>query len=362
MKKALRIFWILALVGSLFGTIYWLYSREEKKPERYAVEYARHTDIVRKTVATGTVVPRKEVLIKSMVSGIIEKIMVTAGKPIQKGDIIARIRIVPDLVSVNEAENRVKRARIQLENAQLDFDRLNKLYQQEVIPKTEWIVGDIALKNARQELEAAESNVQLIREGISKSMGDATNTLIRSTLSGLILDIPVKEGNSVIQANNFNEGTTIASIADMGKMVFEGKVDEAEVGRLKPGMGLSISVGAIPGKTFGANLEYIAPKGVSENGTIQFQIKAAMELDKNFFLRSNYSANADIVLEEVKNVLAVNESLVSYSGDSAYVMVEAEKSKYKKQFVKLGLSDGIHARVLDGITEKTKLRGALITE
>jgi HlyD family secretion protein len=357
-KKIRNISLLILLIGSIAYTFYFLYNKSKPVLVEYNTEKPVVTDIIKKTVANGTIVPRKEVLIKSNVSGVIEKIFVTAGSKINKGDAIAQVKIIPDMLSVNEAESRIERAKLAHENAKVDFERVSKLFKQEAISKTDFIASELNLKNTKQELDAAENSLQIIKEGISKKAGASTNTIIRSTISGTILDIPIKEGNSVIQSNNFNEGTTIASIADMGKLIFEGKVDESEVGKIKTGMNLILSIGAIEGATFHATLEYIAPKGMVENGTIQFQIKAAVEQSKQYFLRANYSANADIVLERKDSVLAIPESVLQFDdNDKSFVEVKQKNNSYKKVYLKTGLSDGINIEVLDGVKLGDELKG-----
>jgi HlyD family secretion protein len=359
MKKIIRYIFIIGIIALFGWTIYFLYKKSEKPPEVYKTQKPVITTILKKTVATGSVVPRKEVLIKSQVSGIVEKIYVEAGKKINKGDVIARIKIIPDMVNLNEAESRLDRARINLDNAKIDYERNQKLFKEGIIAKTEFQPIELDYKSAVQELDAAQNNLDLIREGVTKKSGEATNTLIRSTISGMLLDVPVKEGNSVIQSNTFNDGTTIASIADMSQMIFEGKVDESEVGKIKEGMDLILTIGAIENETYKAKLEYISPKGVVENGAIQFQIKAAMNLKENSFVRAGYSANADIVLDKKENVLAVPEGLLKFEGDSTFVEVETAPQKFKKVHVTTGLSDGINIEVIKGVSVNDKLKGQL---
>jgi HlyD family secretion protein len=357
-KKIRNIVLLILLLGSAAYTFYFLYNKSKPVLIEYNTEKTIITNIIKKTVANGTIVPRKEVLIKSNVSGVIEKIFVLAGSKINKGDAIAQVKIIPDMLSVNGAESRIERAKLANENAKVEFERVSKLMKQEAIPRTEFIASELNLKNSKQELEAAENSLQIIKEGISKKAGATTNTIIRSTISGTILDIPIKEGNSVIQSNNFNEGTTIASIADMGKLIFEGKVDESEVGKIKTGMNLILSVGAIEGATFEAALEYISPKGTVENGTIQFQIKAAIEQNNKYFLRANYSANADIVLERKDSVLAIPESVLQFDGDDKpFVEVKQKNNTYKKVYLKTGLSDGINIEILDGVKSGDEMKG-----
>ena len=356
MKKILRVSLLVIILGLFAATIFYLYNKSKEKPVVYKTDKPFVTNIVKKTVATGSVIPRKEIEIKPQVSGIVEEIYVEAGKKVNAGDIIAKVRIIPDLVNLNNAEGRVERAKISQDDAQMNFDRKQKLFKQGVIAEAEYQPADIALKNAKQEVEAAQANLELIREGVNKKSGKTTNTLIKSTISGMVLDVPVKVGSSVIETNNFNAGTTIASVADVGDMIFQGKLDETEVGKIKPGMNLSLTVGAIENDTFSAILKYIAPKGVLENGAVQFEIKADVVLKNSQFIRSGYSANADIVLQRADNVLAVKESLLQFEGDSAYVEVETAPQKFEKKFVKTGLSDGINIQILSGIDKNTKIK------
>lgn len=362
MKKILKI--VLGIgVLFIFGyTLYYLYQKSIPEPVKYETESPEVTNIILKTVATGSVVPRKEIAIKAKVSGIVDKIYVEAGTHIKNGDVIARVKIIPDMVNLNNAESRLNRAKINFDNAKIEYDRNSGLYKSKVIPESEFLGIELKYQTAREELEAAENNLALIKEGSNKKMGSITNTLVRSTITGMILDVPVKEGNSVIESNTFNEGTTIASVADMGEMVFEGKVDESEVGKIHSGMDLILKIGAIEDHEFKAKLEYISPKGLEENGAIQFQIKAAVQLEEDKFIRAGYSANADIVLDRRDSVLAVKESLITISGDSTYVEVETGNQIYEKRIIKTGLSDGINIEVLDGIKPEDKLKGLPITE
>ncbi len=356
MKKVIRILVLVVILAIFAATIIYLYNKSKEKPVVYKTETPFNTTIVRKTVATGSVVPRKEIEIKPQVSGIVEEIYVEAGKKVRKGEILAKVRIIPDLVNLNNAEARVERAKIAFEDAKLNYDRQEKLFKNGVIAEAEFQPAQVALKNAKQETDAAEANLELIREGVNKKSGKITNTLIPSTIDGMILDVPVKAGSSVIEANNFNPGTTIASIADVNDMIFEGKVDETEVGKIHPGMDLQLIVGAIENDTFLATLRYISPKGVLENGAVQFEIKADVKLQEDQFLRAGYSANADIVLQRADNVMAIKESLLQFEGDSAYVEVETAPQTFEKRFIKTGLSDGINIQVLDGLKKTDKIK------
>ena len=359
MKRILRTS-LLILLGVLFvWTLWYLYQKSAEKPVAFVTEKPEQRDIVKKTVANGSVVPRQEILIKPQVSGIIKEIYVEAGDTVAKDQVLAKIQIIPDMVGLTNAENRVRRARIGVEDAQRTFDRNKPLLDKGVISDAEFQTYQIALENAQEELRGAEDNLDIVREGVARSSSGATLTLVRSTINGMVLDVPVKEGNSVIEANNFNEGTTIASVADMNDLIFEGKLDESEVGKVRLGMPIVLTIGAIDDATWEAELEYIAPKGVEEEGAIQFEIRAAVKLDEGQRLRAGYSANADIVLDQRNSVLSIPESVITFNkaGDSAFVDVRQGEG-WEKTYVRTGLSDGIHIEVLDGIGADTELKGA----
>jgi len=363
MRKFFRISLLVLFIAAILATFGFLYNKSRKKPVVYELKSPSVSNIIKKTVATGSVVPRKEIAIKPQVSGIIEELYIEAGKKVRKGDLIAKIRIIPDMVNLNNAESRLKRAQINLDDARLVYERQKKVYEQGVIPEAEFQQYRLNYNNAEEELESAENNLQLIQEGVSKKSGTVTNTLIRSTIDGMVLDVPVEVGNSVIESNNFNEGTTVASVADMGEMIFKGKVDETEVGKLKEGMPLELSIGAIDNVKFHADLEYIAPKGKEENGAIQFEIRAAVSLKDSMFIRANYSANADIVLERADSVLSIEESLLKFEKDSAFVEIETTVPQvFEKKYIKTGLSDGINIQVVEGLTKESKIKGVEVKE
>lgn len=362
MKKILKYLLLIGLAVLFIWTMWFLYEKSAAKPDEFAVEHAKKNNVIKKTVANGKIVPRKEILIKPAVSGIIRELYVEAGDRIKKGDPLAKIQIVANMLSLSQGEQRVNSANIGVQNAQLTYDRNKPLVDKGVISANEMQGYDIALKNAKQELSAAEEALKVVRDGVSNN--SAGNTVVRSTIDGMILDVPVKEGNSVIERNNFNEGTTIAAVADMGDLIFQGKVDESEVGKVKLQMPVLLTVGAIENAKWDAELEYIAPKGVEENGAIQFEIRAAVKLKEGESLRSGYSANADIVLDRRDSVLTVPESLVTFNnkGDSAFVFVKNPEGKgddaWTKTLIKTGLSDGINLEVLNGIDATTELKGA----
>ncbi len=356
MRKFLKWF-ALSFIAVLFiGTLWFLYQKSQPKIIEYKTKQAEIKDITKKTVATGSVVPRKEIEIKSNVSGIIKELYIKPGAKVKKGEVIAKVQVIPNMVSLNNAESRLNRAKIQQEDAETEYNRYKKLYKQKVIAEAEFRKYKISYKKAEEELEAAQNNLQLIKEGVSKKTGLKSNTLVRSTIDGMILDIPIEEGNSVIESNTFNAGTTVATVANMNEMIFKGKIDETEVGKIKKGMNLILSIGAIEDTTFKAKLEYISPKGVQQNGAIQFEIKAAVNLIDGFFIRASYSANADIILEKKEKVLAIDEGLVKFRKDSAFVEKKQKDGTFKEVYIETGLSDGINIEVKKGITKEDKLK------
>ncbi len=360
MKKLLRIFGLILIAILFVGTLVFLYKKSQKKPDQFEIKSASVNSIIKKTVATGTVQPRKEIEIKPQVSGIIEKVYLEAGQVVHKDDVMAQINIIPDMVILNNAESRLKRAQLNYEDAKIDYDRQTTLFGKKVISKEEYQKANLSYNSAREEVEAAENNLELIRKGVTKSSAKTTNTLIRSTIDGMVLDVPVKEGFSVIQANTFNAGTTIAIVADMNDMIFLGKVDETEVGKIHEGMNIELTIGAIDNEKFNAVLKYIAPKGKVENGAIQFEIKADVLLKKDQFIRSGYSANANIVLDRRDSVLTIPEGLLKFNHDTAYVEIQKAPDQFEKKIVKTGLSDGINIEIVSGLTKEDKIKGNLI--
>lgn len=357
MKKFLRVLLIVIIIGVFGGTIFYLYTKSKDKPVIYKTKSPEVANIIKKTVATGSVVPRKEIEIKPQISGIIQTIYIEPGDMVEAGSLIAKVKVIPNMIQLNEAETRLNKAKINNEDAKKVYERQKKIYEQGVIPLAEFQQYELSLNNSKEELKAAENHLQLIKEGVTKESNESTNTLIRSTISGMILDVPIEEGNSVIEANTFNAGTTIANIADMGEMIFEGKVDETEVGKIKTGMNLLLSIGAIEETKFDAMLEYISPKGVEENGAIQFEIKAAVELKKDFFVRAGYSATADIVLQRKDSVLSIPESILQFDDDdSVFVEVETGEQQYEKRPIETGLSDGINIEILAGLDKSDKVK------
>ncbi len=314
------------------------------------------TSIIKKTVATGAIIPRKEVNMKSQVSGIVEKLYIAAGQQVKQGDVIAKIKIIPNMLNLANAENRINSAQINYDNAKLEFDRNKILLDQAIISKQEFLPLDLRLKTTQEELNAAKDQLQIIKEGVAKASQSSSNTFVKSTISGMVLDVPIKEGSQIIESNTFNEGTTIASVANMGEMIFEGKLDESEVGKVKVGNAIELTVGAIDKTKFSALLEYISPKGVSENGAIQFIIRAKVDNTSigNSFLRAGYSANADIILARNDKALAISESLLQFDGDKPFVELSLN-NKTEKRYLKTGISDGINIEVLEGLKKEDKI-------
>ncbi len=361
MKKVFRIIGIVILIGAFGGTLFFLYNKSKKKPDVFETKNPFVSNVIKKTVATGSVVPRFEIDIKPQVSGIIDELFVEAGDRVEKDQVIARIKIIPDMVTLNTAETRLNRAKISFEDARNDYERQQGLFDKNVISYEEYKNAKVAYDSAKEELTAAENNLELIKNGVTKKAETTTNTLVRSTITGTVLDVPVKAGNSVIQSNTFNDGTTIATVANMNDMIFEGKVDETEVGKIKSGMPIELEIGAIEKEKFLAELEYISPKGVEENGAIQFEIKASVQLLEGQFIRAGYSANANIVLDKRDSVLVIPEGLLKFENDSSFVEVlTATEQQFEKRFVQTGLSDGINIEITTGLEKDDKIKGEKI--
>ncbi len=360
MKKFFKIALLVIVALILLGTFVFLYQKSKPKVIVYELVSPAINDLSKSTVATGKVEPRDEILIKPQISGIIDEVYKEAGQQIKKGEVLAKVKVIPELGQVNSAESRVRLAQINANQAETDFARTEKLYKDQLISKEEYEKSEIALKQSREELQTSKDALEIIKEGITKNSASLSSTLIRSTIDGLILDVPVKAGNSVIMSNTFNDGTTIATVANMNDLIFVGKIDETEVGRLHNGMPIRLTIGALQNFTFDASLEYISPKGVEENGANQFEIKAAVVVPDSVVIRSGYSANAEIVLQRANNVLTVPEGVVEFSGDSIFVQVLKDSvptQVFERRLVKTGLSDGINMEIKEGISATERLRG-----
>ncbi len=359
MKTFFKILTGLILVGIIGYTMYFLYEKSQVKPIVYETTSPFVTSIIKKTTATGSVVPRKEIEIKPVVSGIIDDLYVEEGEMVKKGDLIAKIRIIPNMINLNNAKSRIDVAKINLKDAKRNYDRQLNLLEKGVIARADFESYETAYNNSQEELETAQETLELIEEGQTKNAGGQTNTLVKSTIDGMILNMPVEIGYQVIEANNFNAGTTIATIADMGEMVFEGNIDETEVGKIKEGMPLILVIGAIEDIEFAAILEHISPKGTEVNGAVQFEIKADVTLLNDQFIRAGYSANANIVLDKADSVLAISESLLMFENDTVYVEIETSPQVFEKRYLVTGLSDGINIEVIEGLSEDDKIKKQL---
>jgi HlyD family secretion protein len=367
MKSLLK--WLLIVVFvvialAILASFAYLYKKSQTKAVVWQTEQAEVTDLVKKTVATGSVTPRQSVDIKPKITGVLSALYVEPGRVVHKGDALGKVDIIPDAQSLNSADSQVHSSQIQLDNAKRELDREENLYKQGVIAEQELFKFRTDYALDKQNLETAQSNLQLVREGSRRGEGKLSNVIVTTTVDGTVIDVPVKVGFSVIQANNFNPGTTIATIANMDDMIFDGHVDESEVAKIKEGMKLDIKIGAIEKDRFEGKLEYIAPQGKEIDGAIQFEIKAALVQRQGVFVRAGYSANADIVIDERHHVLAIREALVQYDhgktagapGSQPYVEIETSPQTFVRKDVRLGLSDGIKVEALSGVAASDKIK------
>ncbi|WP_420602781.1 efflux RND transporter periplasmic adaptor subunit [Flagellimonas sp.] len=357
MKKILKWVGLAVLVlGALWAATFFI-----KSNSKSTIEYETHkpfiSSIEKKTVATGKVIPEDEIEIKPQISGIIDKIYLEEGVQVKAGDLIAVIKVVPNEQSLNQAAGRVRNAELALNNAKIEYDRNKALFEKGVISSQDFNNQQLTYDQAQQELKNSRADYQIIRRG-SAGGSSSANTNIRATVTGTILEIPVEEGDQVIQSNNFNDGTTIASIADLGKMIFEGKVDEGEVGKLELGMPLKISLGAIEDKEFDANLKFIAPKGIEESGAVQFKIEGDVAIEDDFLIRAGYSANASLTLEKKDSILVIPEALLQFDKetDKPYVEVSTGEQQFERRDIEIGISDGINVEIVSGLEEADEVK------
>ncbi len=362
MKKFSK--YIITALIALFviGTFVFLFKQSRPKEVRYQELEAAVMDIQRTTVVTGKIIPRNEVNVKPQINGIIAEIYKKAGEQVQENEVIAKLKVIPDMNSLSSAQSRVRLSEINLKQAQTNYDREKALYDKQLVSADEFEKVLQALNQAKEERSAAQDALEVIRDGVSRSNATSSSTLVRSTITGLILDVPVKVGNSVIQANTMNDGTTVATVANMNDLIFDGNVDETEVGSLHEGLPVVITIGALQNYSFDATLEYISPKAVESNGANQFEIKAAVSVTSDQMIRSGYSANAEFVLEEAKGVLSLPESALEFDGDDTYVQVLNADGSTTRTKVETGLSDGVNIEIKSGMTEGTKVRGSKIVD
>nr|WP_315162825.1 efflux RND transporter periplasmic adaptor subunit [uncultured Flavobacterium sp.] len=358
MKKGVTITILILIALVFFGALYYLYAKNQESPIVFKTDKVEIKTIVKNTIATGNIVPDEEVLIKPNISGIIEEVYIKAGETIKAGDLIAKIRVVANVSNLSSSQNQVQTTKIDLDNQEKLYQRQKTLFDKGVISANDFDAAQLAYKQAKQNYSAAKQSLDIIKTGTTSGLGNYANTLIRSTVNGMVLDVPVKVGNQVIESNNFNEGTTIASVADVGRMIFVGKIDESEVGKIKEKLPIEITIGAIENKKFDAVLQYIAPKGKTENGAIQFEIKASLANKDNTFIRAGLSANASIILEKAEKVLALKESLIQFDKKTQkpYVEIQSGDQKFSRKNLVLGVSDGIYVEIKSGIKASDKIK------
>lgn len=363
MKKFFRILMWIIIALIFIGTFVYLFSNSRPKEDNYQLVTPERRDIERTTVLTGDIEPRDEIEIKPQISGIISEILVEPGDHVNNGDVIAKIKVIPEATALSSAENRIRVAQISLEEARQTYERTKTLYEKKYESREKYEADLAAYERAQQELEQAQDQLRIVRDGVSAFDTQGSNTLVRATVTGIVLEVPVKVGSSVIQSNTFNDGTTIAKVADMTDLIFKGKIDETEVDLLREGMNVHITVGAIQGSDYPAVIEKIAPMATDDNGTNTFEVKAALRLDDTSKLRAGYSANASVVLEEARGVLSVPESIIEYANDSTFVYrltsEPGDAQTFERVAVTTGLSDGLQVQLLspESITEQTSLRG-----
>lgn len=360
MKHFLKLILVLVVAAVFVWTFIFLYRKSQPKAVAYEIENVVTATLERTTVVTGKIEPRNEILIKPQISGIISELYKEAGQSVKEGEVIAKVKVIPELGQLNSAESRVRIAEMNLKQYQIDADRTKQLYEQKFESQEAYENSLLKVKQAQEELQVAKDQLEIVRDGITKNSASMSSTLIRSTITGLILDVPVKVGNSVIQANTMNDGTTIATVANMNDLIFRGNIDETEVGRVHEGMPVKITLGALQDMEFGAKLEYISPKGVEQNGANQFEIKATVVVPDTVTVRAGYSANAEIVLQRAADVLCVPEGTIEFSGDTAFVYVVKDTVNwdFDRREIKTGMSDGIKMEVKNGVSLEDKLRGA----
>lgn len=363
MKKVGKIILFVFLGLIVLSTFMFLWNKAKPKITVYEIVSPEMGTIENKTIATGKVEPRDEILIKPQISGIVSEVLKEAGQMIHVGDVIATVQVIPEMGQLNTAESRLRIAEINLKQIETEHARQKQLFERDIISSEEFEQSKSSYDKALEEKNNAKDALDIVRKGVSQRYASLSNTQIRSTISGMILDVPIKVGNSVIQANTFNDGTTIASVANMNDLIFRGNIDETEVGKVREGMPVVLTVGAITGEKFDATLEYISPKGLEQSGAVLFEMKAAVKVPDSVFIRAGYSANAEIVLASASDVITIPESTIEFSNDSAFVYkVIAEKPEqvFEREQVEIGLSDGIKIEIRKGLTLEDKIRGNVI--
>ena len=346
----------ILIAGSLFAAAFFV-KTNNKSAITFETQKMFKTSIEKKTVVTGKVIPEDEVEITPQIQGIIDGIYVEEGDQVKNGDLLAKIKVVPNEQNLNSAEGRLANSRIILKNAKIEYERNKNLFKNGIISKQQFDNVELNYNQAKLDVSNSKSDLQIIRLG-SKGGSASANTNIRATVAGTVLEIPVEKGDQVIASNSFNAGTTVATIADLNKMIFEGKVDEAEVGKLVIGMPLEVNLGAVEDKSLKAKLKFIAPKGNEEQGAVQFKIEADLFLNDSIFVRAGYSANASLVLERKDSVMAISESLLQFDSktEEPYVEIEVSDQKFERKDIEIGISDGVNVEIITGINEDDKIK------
>ena len=352
---------MIVLVAAVFiGTFVYLFQRSRPKEIQYEELAPEMGTISKSTVVTGKIQPRDEVNVKAQISGIVAELYKQAGDQVKENEVIAKLKVIPEMSQLSSAQSRVRLSEVNLKQAQTNYDREKKLFDQQLVSAESFEQVAQALKQAQEEYAASQEALEIVRDGVSSSNKSGSSTLVRSSVSGLILDIPVKVGNTVINSNTFNDGTTIATVADMDDLIFDGNIDETEVGRLHLGLPVIITVGALQDLHFDAALEYIAPKATESGGTNLFEIKATVKVPSDVTIRSGYSANAEIELQRAENVLMIPESALQFDGDDTFVYVLKADGTYETRPVETGLSDGVNIEIKSGLSLEDKVRGPQI--
>lgn len=359
MKKFGKILMVIAIAAVFIGTFAYLFRRSQPKEIQYQELVPETGNISKSTVVTGKIQPRDEVNVKPQINGIVAELYKKAGETVKENEVIAKLKVIPDMSSLSSAQSRLRLSEMNLKQAQINFDREKALFDKDLVSSEEFEKVSQALEQAREECKVSQETLEIVRDGVSSSNKSGSTTLVRSTISGLILDIPVKVGNSVTMSNTFNDGTTIATVANMDDLIFDGNIDETEVGRLHVGLPVSITVGALQNVVLEADLEYISPKAIASGGTNLFEIKASVKVPEGVAIRSGYSANAEIVLQQVQDVVTVAESAIQWEGDSTFVFVK-ENDQWNKRPVETGLSDGMNIEIRSGLSSGETVRGPQI--
>ena len=357
MNKTVKIILGIVLLILLVFVLKYFKDSNKKDVIDYKTAQAFYTSLNTKIVATGKLNPEEEIELKPQISGIVDKILVEEGDLVQKGDLIAKIRVVPNEQALVSAQSRIKTSKFTYDNAKTLFERNKALYEKGVISRQDFENNELSLNQAQESYMQAQNDYQIIKRG-SISGGGSANTNIVAQIAGTILQIPVREGDQVIESNNFNAGTTIATIADMRQMIFEGKVDESEVGKLEEGKTIKVILGAINEKEFPAKLTFVAPKGVEENGAVQFVIKADVAVESSNKIRAGYSANAEIEVASKDSVMVIKEALLQFNRitEKPFVEILNDNDDFVMRNVEIGISDGINVEITEGLELSDKIK------